>query len=72
MASIDIRTYESTPIFEITFADNYDSRNAYFISKENYGLDIESNEYEVGLRSKEDVLNLIKALNKAIELGWVE
>lgn len=74
MAMIDIRNIEQSEITKIEFADESERyHNAQFLVK---GLDgaveIESLDVEAGITiaSEEDAQNLIKALQKAIELGW--
>ena len=70
---IDIREYDNSLIEEILFAEKEEARpeiatillhsgegKVYIVSQQAY----------VAVLTKQDVKNLIKALNKAIELGW--
>ena len=81
MSTYDVRSNNEEVITEIVFADCQDSNDfsqAYRIfpdvvthTKQKYIViseDIDS----VIINSKEHDLNLIEALNKAIELGWIE
>jgi hypothetical protein len=77
MSSIDIRIEDKQGINALVFAENnFDGHQAYFI----FNNGINSNKYItihngsncVEINSVEHALNLIKALNKAIELGWLE
>lgn len=74
MSRFDVRTSISNPITEITFSDRHpETAVALRIEKYNgcaEGIKIidEGNEYVVVQRGNVD--NLIKALNKAKELGW--
>jgi len=72
MSSIDIRNEGSEEITKIVFAeaegeDGYSQ--ACSITKCKWVCD---NYNEVTVNTKEQALNIIKALNKAIELGWVK
>jgi hypothetical protein len=70
----DIRNNPAEKITVIRFADNSDD---YYVAsgilRNSHGgvevIDIET-ERDLRVRSKEHAQNLIKALNKAIELGW--
>lgn len=70
MTSIDIRKEQVDDIDEIIFADN----DAYCLIRT--GGDIidiyDISEDYVQIVSKEHALNLIKALEKAIELEWLK
>ena len=71
MSMIDIRQVEDSLINRIQFADAFNSIESDSISKNEGGVFIESDEYEcMKLATKQDAENLIKALQKAIELGW--
>ena len=71
MASIDIRVNSKEEITNIEFADSMEN-NAYILTKYTgyAGIQIENEDFGVEISSKEDAQNLIKALEKAIELGW--
>lgn len=66
---IDIRDSGSEEITEIVFGDGGDPWDGYILYLENNWTKIRSMDGEVCIDSKEDALNLIKALQKAIELG---
>lgn len=80
MNTYDVRS-NNEAIGEIVFADLQDSDacvQAYRIfpsvvthTKQKY-ITIYEDVDSVIINSKEHALNLIKALNKAIELGWIE
>lgn len=80
MSTYDVRSNNEEVIEYIVFADLQDSDTcvqAYRIfpdvvthTKQKY-ISIEGID-SVIINSKEHALNLIKALNKAIELGWIE
>lgn len=74
MATIDIRE-DKSEIDAIIFSEE-ETRDgicvAYIMDKELGRLNIRDANEHVILTSKEHVLNLIKALNKAIELGWLK
>lgn len=74
MATFDVRNSNTEEITEIVFADNDEKEYIPFIVQKNgfYGMDICAESLYVGIESKEHAENLIKALRKAIELGWVE
>ena len=75
MSTIDIRKYEPPEIDRIVFAENKDSvytTIAYELTKEHKRINIVDGDAYVIVTSKEHAENLIKALNKAIELGWVK
>jgi len=69
----DIRTNQAEEISVLRFADDSDCLVASGILRNWYGgvsvSDIKS-ERELRIFSEEHARNLIKALNKAIELGW--
>lgn len=69
---IDIREKEADKIEGIIFADPVSLDSGYVLNL-NFGPNgatvIESEDSFVFIDSKEDALNLIKALEKAIELG---
>lgn len=81
MSTYDVRSNNEETITEIVFADYLDSDDcsqAYRIfpdvltsAKQKY-IVISQEVDSVVINSKEHALNLIKALNKAIELGWIE
>ncbi len=80
MSTYDVRSNNEEVIEDIVFADLQDSDacvQAYRIfpsvvthTKQKY-ISIEGIDFVI-INSKEHALNLIKALNKAIELGWIE
>jgi len=70
---IDVREDKELEITEIVFADKFEYNiNAIYLPGS--GKVRVSNSYSTGsmIGSKEDALNLIKALNKAIDLGWFD
>lgn len=81
MSDFDIRNVEKEDITRIVFAEDEDQENeaqACCINKGSYGY---SNPYviitdgvgdEVIINSVEHANNLIAALRKAIELGWIK
>ena len=76
MASIDIREYQSDSIDEIHFAgEGVLVYNAFKLRKDEVNGDmvaaISDGCDRVLVYSKTDAENLIKALQKAIEFGWV-
>lgn len=73
MTTIDIRNVCEQQIEEIQFADEGDYYNVQFLIREdeNNNVTIKANHAEpLVIESKEDAENLIKALQKAMELGW--
>lgn len=75
MASIDIRAAAKEDITEIVFADDLsreDCVQAYQIYRQLGYITINDINDCLIINSKEHAQNLIKALEKAIELGWVE
>ena len=72
MASIDIRVNGEENITKIEFSDSMGvGVNAYFLDAcGGNGVTIDDDDTCVNIASKEDAQNLIKALEKAIELGW--
>lgn len=78
MSSIDIRIEDKQGINTLIFADNdFDNgTQAYFIANNGYNshkyITINDSFDCVEINSVVHALNLIKALNKAIELGWLE
>ena len=81
MATFDIREEDSSEITEIVFADpsgkdGFSQANKLIID-EYEGKDYiqildEESDNAVYINTKEHAENLIKALRKAIELGWVK
>ena len=69
MTSIDIRGEVKDFVDQIYFSDKRYS-SAYLISKTSAGVSIDTAIKSVYVETKEDAQNLIKALGKAIELGW--
>jgi len=73
----DVRDAEQEEITEIVFGEyeqGCHNRHACLLDRGEGQVYInnEGCSYFVALNSKEHALNLIKALNKAIELGWVK
>ena len=67
MGILDIREPDDSSITEIVFADdNYVTKNSCYI-----GLCDRADEIEFYIKS-EVIPDLIKALQKAVELGWTE
>ena len=67
---IDIREQEFVQGMEIIFGDGFDPSNAYkLIVKGDYTEIVSKDGDGVYLASKDDALNLIKAVQKAVELG---
>ena len=73
MATIDVRDEADAAVDVIKFSDSY----ATHIFGEGIGEEgsfvmlYDDNDDYVVINDKEHALNLIKALNKAIELGWL-
>ena len=72
MATIDIREGMDVEIDTIKFSDAENFEDACYLMKRSF---VSINTYEestepVFIDSKKDAENLIKALQKAIELGW--
>lgn len=81
MKSIDIREgaeeeFITEIVFSNPFSDAYSSNGStmlgHLVTSYNNRVNICDNEESVAIESKEHALNLIKALHKAIELGWVK
>lgn len=72
MARIDIRNESQEEVNEIVFADFNSSNYACIITNSGSNTFIEGEDSSVVIPSKEHAQNLIKSLNKAIELGWFE
>ena len=66
---IDIRGVSDEKVDSIKFGNGCDECYAYFITLNGIYTKIESQDSEVYLCCEEDARNLIKALEKAIELG---
>lgn len=73
---IDIREENAGDISEIKFWESKGATggdNAYLLENISGGTFAIKDEYDsVFIESKQHALNLIKALNKAIDLGWVK
>lgn len=69
MASIDVRKDTKTKISKIQFSDSMYGCAYYLDSNGGHAVTIQG-ACAVYIASKEDAQNLIKALEKAIELGW--
>lgn len=80
MSTIDIRDMDNTGINTIVFAETHgsvasdeDVPLAYQIVRDEDGdVSIQDTIESVFVSDKQHALNLIKALNKAIELGWLK
>lgn len=75
MAIIDVRSERNVKIDKIVFADKYDQAGAllaHIIEPVNDYLLISDSSSTVFINSKQHALDFIAALEKAIELGWVE
>lgn len=67
---IDIREQDFVQVTEIVFGDGFDKKDAYKLVIDGSFSKITSQSGEsVYLNSEDDALNLIKAIQKAIELG---
>lgn len=72
MATIDIRDGMDAEVDKIKFSDKENHEDAAYLKKHSF---VSIHTYEdsiepVFIDSKADAQNLIKALQKAIELGW--
>lgn len=79
MATFDVRNSGNEGITEIVFADEEDTQGFVQAYRLNFGcfrednpIAIDDGENCVIINTKEHAENLIKALRKAIELGWIE
>lgn len=74
MAKLDIRNYNQEKIDEIVFASGHGHTRHSVRLKLEGGNDkiffIEAGDSQYVSVHKDDVKNLIKALEKAVELGW--
>lgn len=66
---IDIREVGDDKVDSIKFGNGDDQNDAYFITLNGIHTKIESQNNIMYLGSEQDACNLIKALEKAIELG---
>ncbi len=66
MSTYDARV-EQGLITSIIWSDNLD-KNLTRVPIQTHGISVKS----ACLNNKNDVVNLIRALNKAVELGWVK
>ena len=78
MSTYDVRSNNEEVIDEIVFAEKYCGGSQAFricqdwsSTHEKYIVISDGCDFTI-INSKEHALNLIKALNKAIELGWIE
>ena len=77
MSTYDVRSNNEETINKIVFAEGCDEQESWQACSitcntlKKYILVSDPGESLV-INSKEHALNLIKALNKAIELGWIE
>lgn len=70
MAKLDIRKDSYEPINEIVFAEEESGCfHSVKMTRCNY-FSFEDEEGEYVMTGKENIKNLIKALEKAVELGW--
>jgi hypothetical protein len=76
MSTFDVRTDSSNPITEIVFAETHHSAGslqAYKLEPRTSGdIRIYDGDDYVYVNSAEHARDLIKALEKAIEFGWVK
>ena len=74
MATIDVRDEVEDVVQVIKFSDSYATHLVgEGIGKEgSFVMLYDDNDDYVVVNDKQHALNLIKALNKAIELGWLE
>lgn len=71
MATYDVRNDHSFE--EIVFAEDDTGPGwAYFLSFTDGRVRIEDSMYEMTIANRRDAENLIKALEKAISLGWLK
>ena len=72
MAKIDIRNEVSGDIDHIIFCSN--EENAYELIKQKTegGFSISDEDYGVYVENKVQAVNMMKAVQKAIDLGWVK
>lgn len=74
MSSFDVRSDVGSSITEIVFSE--DVMNGcdvvYKLVEDDYGFTLCDNIDTMYVTSKMDALNMIKAIQKAIELGWVK
>ena len=78
MSTYDVRSNNEEVIDEIVFAEKYCGGSQAFricqswtSTHETYIVISDGCDFTI-INSKEHALNLIKALNKAIEFGWIE
>lgn len=72
MTTFDVRSLSDEPITKITFSEYQDSHNAISLTLEGGYIFINSVSGFVVINKRGDAKNLIKALQKAIELEWGE
>jgi hypothetical protein len=71
MATIDIRDVEDTEINIIKFSDKTNGEDACYLKRGSFvSIDTELSENCIFIDTETDAKNLIKALEKAIKLGW--
>lgn len=73
MATIDVRDEAEDVVQVIKFSDSYATHlvGEGIGEKDSFVTLYDDNEDFVVINDKQHALNLIKALNKAIELGWL-
>ena len=78
MSTIDVRDMNEETVSRIRFAEDHGKVGgddtcplACYLTLENACVAIDDPYDRVIIKDKEHALNLIKALNKAIELGWL-
>lgn len=75
MSVLDIRKTADEPITNIVFADegrNYVTATSLMKRSDHFRIVDEDDDSNLIIESKEQAENLIKAIEKAIELNWVE
>ena len=75
MSTVDIRDTSISPVDKVVFADAAFESSATFLQLSHGTISLqvdESEEYESVVINKNSVESLIKALQKAIDLGWTE
>ncbi len=73
MVKMDIRDYNLEGVSEIVFAIPKYKTDAYYISEHGEYVMLSCDGYDAdAFVPKSDVDNLIRALQKAVELGWTK
>lgn len=73
MSTFDVRNDVGSSITEIIFSDECVNGCdvVYRLEEDEYGFLLKDGTDYMYVTSKRDALNMIKAIQKAIELGWV-